>query len=131
MKENKEFEKNDLEIDRDIQIDDDDPHRILAFVEVWCKVKEKFDVTLYENSVLDMYALYNPFDDTLELKCVVDHDDEDIENDRFDYEPTEGEAKLIKDMITEKIQAEHGQTPQEFCEEAIQENQNITFGGMQ
>ncbi|MBM6922036.1 hypothetical protein H6A12_12900 [Phocea massiliensis] len=32
-----------------------------------------------------------------------------------DYMPTESEARLIKDMITEKINEVFGQTPKEFC----------------
>ena len=34
-----------------------------------------------------------------------------------DYEPTEDEAKLMKEMIAETIMEEHGKTPEEFvCE---------------
>ena len=33
----------------------------------------------------------------------------------MNVKPTETEEKLIKDMIAETIQAEYGQTPQEFC----------------
>ena len=32
----------------------------------------------------------------------------------FDYQPTAAETQLIKDMITEKIREEYGQTRKEF-----------------
>ncbi len=131
MKENNDFERNDLEIEWDMQIDDDDPHKIIAYVEIWCDIKRKFGLSLEENAVLDMYAAYNPFDDTLKLDCVIDYDDDDIENERFEYVPTDNEKQLIKDMIAEKIKYVHGQTPQEFCDEPVQDESEITIGGIQ
>lgn len=131
MKENKEFERNDLEVGDDIQIDDNDPHCILAAIEIWCKVKTKFNVTFRENTTLDMYALYNPFADTLQLNCALNHDDPEHPNEYFTYTPSADEETLIKSMISEAIGQKYGQTPQEYCEEAIQETQNINFGGME
>lgn len=61
-----------------------------------------------------MYGKYNPFEDTLRIECEISREDG---SEYFDYEPTSAEAKLIKDLITEKIQKEYHQTPQEFCEE--------------
>ena len=40
--------------------------------------------------------------------------------------PTDAEAQLIKDMITEKLREEYGQTPKEFCEDVG----GIEIGGM-
>ena len=46
MKENNELERIDIEVDRDIQIDDDNPQQINAYLELWCNVKKKFQVNL-------------------------------------------------------------------------------------
>lgn len=73
-----------------------------------------------------MYGIYNPCSDFLTVECVISTDDK---NETFYYTPTEAEAKLIKDMITQKIQEEHGQTPIEFClDPGSTEDQ--TMGGM-
>ena len=65
-----------------------------------------------EDTWLNLYAKYNPFADTLRLECEISRDDG---SEYFDYEPTANEVRLIKDMITEQIQKEYEQTPQEFC----------------
>ena len=52
--------------------------------------------------------------------------------------PTESEAKLIKDMITEKINEVFGQTPKEFCQTFYEtdglygehSNEKPTMGGI-
>ena len=51
-----------------------------------------------------------------------------MEEEWFDYEPTEGETQLIKDMLSTKIQRRYDQTPQEFCEEVMDEP--MEMGGM-
>ena len=129
MKENKELERNDLAVDRDMQIDADVGQEIIAYLETWFDVDEKFGVHTADNDStwLNMYARYNPFEDTLCIECEIDTDDSST-NRYFDYEPTASEAQLIKDMITQKIEDEYGQTPQEFCEEACDEDQSM--GGL-
>ena len=73
---------------------------------------------------LNMYGKYDPYADTLRIECEIDKSDSCV---YFDYDPTDAEAQIIKDMITQKIREEHCQTPQEFCEEARAiENGGIT-----
>ena len=129
MKENKELERSDIVVDHDMQVDADVGQEILAYLETWFDVDEKFGVHTADNDStwLNMYARYNPFEDTLRIECEIDTDDSST-NRYFDYEPTASEAQLIKDMITQKIKDEYGQTPQVFCEEACDEDQSM--GGL-
>ena len=73
-----------------------------------------------------MYGIYNPFSDFLIVECVICTDDK---NESFFYSPTKAEAELIKDMITQKIQEVHGQTPIEFCNDICSAEEQI-MGGM-
>ena len=67
-----------------------------------------------DEKTVDLYAIYNPLEDYLICEYVIkDNDGEEY----VTYKPTENEAKLIKEMIVEKIMEEHGKTPEEFvCE---------------
>ena len=129
MKENKELERSDIVVDHDMQVDADVGQEIIAYLETWFDVDKKFGVHTADNDStwLNMYARYNPFEDTLRIECEIDTDDSST-NRYFDYEPTASESRLIKDMITQKIKDEYGQTPQEFCEEACDEDQSM--GGL-
>lgn len=129
MKDNKELERKDLAVDADMQVDEDIGHEILAYLETWFDVDKKFNIHTAEDdgTWLNMYARYNPFEDTLRIECEIDTDDSNP-NQYFDYEPSAGEEQLIKDMITQKIEEIYGQTPQEFCEDACDEDQ--TMGGL-
>lgn len=128
MKENKELERSDLVIDRDMEVDCDIGQQITAYIETWFDVDEKFGIrTDSENGTwLNMYAKFDPYADTLRIECVISSDDGD---DSFDYEPTTAETQLIKDMITEKIREIHDQMPQEFCEDFCGES--LSMGGLQ
>ena len=96
-------------------------------IETWFDVDKKFhiDTASDDDTWLNMYGRYNPFDDTLRIECEINRQDN---SSYFDYEPTKDEAQLIKDMIAEKIQEDYHQTPQEFCEEYCGEDQ--TIGGI-
>lgn len=128
MKENNEFERDDIAIDNDMQVDCDIGQEITVYIETWFDVDKKFGLHINdENSTwLNLYGKYNPYDDTLRIECEIDREDK---SEYFDYEPTESESKLIKDMITEKIQELYNQTPQEFCEDMCGEE--MTMGGIQ
>ncbi len=134
MKENKELERSDLVIDHDMEVDCDIGQQITVYIETWFDVDEKFGTHTADDdgTWLNMYGKYNPFEDTLRIECEISHDSEQTES--FDYEPTPAEAQLIKDMIAEKIMAEHGQTPQEFCNAVLEAEsecgEDITIGGM-
>lgn len=75
--------------------------------------KFHIDTASDDGTWLNLYGKYNPFEDTLIIECEISRDDG---NSFFDYIPTRAETNLIKEMIAEKIQQVHAQTPQEFCE---------------
>lgn len=126
MNSNNELTREDIAIDRDMDVDCDIGQEITAYIETWFDVDKKFGVDTTDEDVwLNMYAKYNPFQDTLRIECEID---KPFDSEYFDYEPTESEAQLIKDMITEKIKSVYGETPQEFCDSAYDDN--ISIGGI-
>ena len=114
MSENNELTRDDLAIDRDMQIDGEEGKEILVCIETWFDVDKKFGIHIHDedDTWLNMYGHYNPFENSLWVECEISRQDS---SEYFDYTPTESEAQLIKDMITEKIREIYGQTPQEFC----------------
>ena len=139
MTEKKELERNDIAIDHDMEVDGDIGQEITVYIETWFDVDEKFGTHTNgdEGSWVNLYGKYNPFADTLRIECEIDTDDNEP-NKWFDYEPTESEAQLIKDMIAEKMLAEYHQTPKEFCEDFYDTDDlrdehfggDITMGGI-
>ena len=103
----------------------------------WFDVDKKFGTQIADEdgTWLNLYGKYNPFADTLRLECEISRDNG---SEYFDYMPTESEAKLIKDMITEKINEVFGQTPKEFCQTFYEtdglygehSNEKPTMGGI-
>ena len=126
MKENNELERSDIRVGDDMQVDCDIGQEITAYLETWFDVDRKFgtDTALDDDKWLNLYAKYNPFEDTLRLEYTVTTSKTYEDGD---YEPTEDEAKLIKEMITEKIRDEYGQTPQEFC---LSVTEDMGMGGI-
>ena len=124
MTENNELERKDIVVDRDMDVDCENATEITAYLETWFDVDKKFGTSTKDDDDvwLNMYAKYNPFDDTLRIECEID---KPKGSEYFDYMPTEAEKKLIKDMIAEKIKAEYGQTPQEFCEQFQDKEQKM------
>ena len=129
MKENNELERSDIVVSRDMDIDCNIGQEITCYLETWFDVDKKFgtDTASDDDKWLNLYAKYNPFADTLRLEYVVTTSSTYEDGD---YEPTEDESKLIKEMITEKIRQEYGQTPQEFCNSYYGEQTSNTIGGM-
>lgn len=113
MKKNKEFEREDLAVDRDIQLDNANKQQIVAYLETLFDVNEKFNLQLDSEAGewVNMYGIYNPLSDFLTIECVISKDNS---SESFFYTPTSAEAVLIKGMIAEKIKEEFGQTPTEF-----------------
>lgn len=101
MKENNEWERTDLGIDSEMEVDCDIGQEITIYIETWFDVDKKFGTQIADEdgTWLNLYGKYNPFADTLRLECEISRDNG---SEYFDYMPTESEAKLIKDMITEK-----------------------------
>ena len=142
MKENNELERRDLAIDSEMEVDCDIGQEITVYIETWFDVDKKFGTQIIDEdgTWLNLYGKYNPFADTLRLEYEISRDDG---NKHFDYMPieympTENEAKLIKDMITEKISEQFGQTPEEFCQTFYEtddlygehSNEKPTMGGI-
>ena len=128
MKQNLELERDDMYVDRDIQTDDENRQQIVAYLETRFDVNKKFNLNLNSEAGewVNLYGIYNPFSDFLTVEYVVSTDDKE---ESFYYTPTKAEAELIKDMITQKIQEEYGQTPIEFCLD-ISSSEMQTMGGM-
>lgn len=116
MKENNELTRDDIAIDADMQIDGDEGREITVYIETWFDVDRKFhiDTASDDDTWLNLYGHYNPFADSLWLECEISRQDG---SSYFDYEPTQEEVQLIKDMIAQKLQEAYHQTPKEFCEE--------------
>lgn len=114
MQDNFELERSDIRVDADMEVDCDIGQQITAYIETWFDAAKKFAACTDTTDIdwINMYAKYNPFEDTLLIECEVNKADS---ISYFDYTPTPGEAKLIKEMITEQLQNIHGQSPQEFC----------------
>ena len=127
MTENKELERRDIVIDREMEVDDDTPHQINFYIETWFDVDRKFalNINAEDGTWLNMYGKYDPYADDLQIECEISR--EESGGTYFDYTPTGNETKLIKDMLAEKLKYEHHQTPQEFCEQYADEEQ--TLGG--
>lgn len=125
MKENNQLEHSDLVVEPDMQVDCDIGKEIICSFEMWFNADKKFNIHTADSdgTWLNMYGRYNPYEDTLRIECVIDTDDEKP-NQTFDYEPTSEEAKMIKELIIEKIRKEYGMTPEEFCEDKRKEIQN-------
>ena len=126
MNANGEFTKDDLAVDRDMEIDCDIGQEILVYFECWFDANRKFSIDTSENDAwLNMYGRFNPYEDTLAIECEIDRDDG---SSYFDYFPTDAESQLMKDLITAKIQEVYHQSPMEFCESAFDDS--IEIGGI-
>lgn len=137
MKDDMALERHDIAIDREMEVDCDIGHEITAYIETWFDVEKKFGITLPDDSTwLNMYAKYNPYEDTLRIECEIDKENGD--NEYFDYKPNADESDLIKTMIAECIMKETNKTPQEYCEEFYgtddlfceHNNNGMTIGGI-
>lgn len=124
MKSNNELEKDDIGIDPDIEASD--PNLITAYVETWFDVDKKFGTNTNDDDDrwVNLYAEYNIDDDSLKLTYHIDTPKGVTEHE---YTPTGDEAQIIKNALFEKIKEIYGQTPQEFCAEAFDED--IKLGG--
>ena len=122
MKENLELERKDIRIDPELEVDDDNQKQINFMVDAFFDVDKKFNININdeEGTWLNIWGFYNPFDDELKIKCQISRD---IDNDEW---------KLIKDMVAERIQRYHNETPQEFCQSVWDEGETEgpVMGGM-
>ena len=107
MKKNMEFEREDLVVDRDIQLDSDNRQQIVAYLETLFDVNEKFNLQLDSEAGewVNMYGIYNPLSDFLTVECIISKDNS---SESFFYTPTTAESALIKELIAEKIKEQFG-----------------------
>lgn len=117
--------RDNIAIDSDMEVDCDTGQQITAYIETWFDVDRKFGLHISDedDTWLNMYGKYNPFEDTLTVECEISREDG---SSYFDYEPSDEEAQTIKALITEKIQQVYGQTPQEFCNDG-QDAQALSY----
>lgn len=133
MKENNELTRDDIAIDHDMEVDCDEGREIAVYIETWFDVDKKFhiDTASDDDTWLNMYGRYNPFDDTLRIECEISRQDS---SSYFDYEPTKDEAQLIKDMIAEKISYDD-QIVRQILESVIIESKDrikvVFIGGLE
>ena len=113
MKKNGELERKDIEIDPDIEVSDDGLS-VLASIETWFDVDRKFGTRTAgdDGAWVNMYAEFDPFANTLEITCIVSREDSSQD---FRYTPTPEESRLVKDMISEKIQGTYSQLLRRIC----------------
>lgn len=73
MKENKELERADIAIDREMEVDSDIGQKITVYIESWFDADKKFGLHIADedSSWLNLYGKYNPFADTLRLECEI------------------------------------------------------------
>ena len=73
MKENNELTRDDIAIDHDMEVDCDEGREIAVYIETWFDVDKKFriDTASDDDTWLNMYGRYNPFDDTLRIECEI------------------------------------------------------------
>ena len=120
---NGELTREDIALGSDMEVDGDIGQEILAYVETWFDVDRKFHIdTGDDDTWLNMYARWNPSEDTLFIDCEICRAKS---SDSFEYEPTIRESEIIEDMIKQKIRETYGQTPQEFCESVLGESPDM------
>lgn len=107
------LERTDIAIDPDLFVSFDGTE-IEAYVETWFDVDARFGTNTrdLEDTWLNLYASFNPFEDTLHMEYVVNSPDK---SEGSEFVPSNDEASLIKAMIAEKIRELFGMTPEEFC----------------
>lgn len=126
MRDTLEWERSDLAVDPEIDVECDEGTQIVVYLETWFDVDKKFRKNTCDdpNSWINLYAKYDPFSDQLQMEYCVSSDEDSA---YYRYYPTAGEAQLVKDLITEKIQQLHQQSPQEFC---LSVTNDFEMGGM-
>lgn len=127
MKKNKQLEFSDLRIDPELDIDFN-TNEISVYLETWFDVDRKFDLHINDDddTWLNMYARFNPFEDTLKIDCVIDSPNN---HQSFEYKPTDDESTLIKNMIKDYIYIEYGENPKDFI--ASEFSYELKMGGLQ
>ncbi len=116
MKENYEWEKEDLLIPYYMEVDSESGQEISAYIGAWQDMSEKFGIKTDKDNgaTLHLYAKFNPYEDTLRIKGEIETDDNEP-NKTFDYDAPECERQLVKMLIIEEIQDAYRMILLEFC----------------
>ena len=127
MKENNELQASDIVVDRELQIDDDNPSVINAYLETWFDVDEKFGTKTADDddTWVNLYAKYNSATNDLCMEIIVDRADGSVSQD---YVPTDEEKQMVVRMMEECSQQNYGCSLAEFCKDFF-ENEP-TLGGI-
>lgn len=115
MKDNKELTREDILIESDIEVSDSNPNELIAYVETWFDVDEKFGLNTRDDADtwVNMYARYDVKNDTVKLECILSGNEKE---EPLSYEPTLNEAIMLKDAIKDKLKEYYDCTPKEFCQ---------------
>ena len=119
----KEWTKENLVVDRDLDIDTD-AQTVTAYLETWFDVDEKFGLdTKDDDSVwVNLYASYHPNTGDLEMTYIVSGD---YWSNDYPYTPTEGEKALVIGLMEETCQRENGCSMKELLETYIEEEMTL------
>lgn len=115
MKENEELTREDIMIESDMEVADDNENQIVVYVGALFDVDRKFGLHTRDEAEtwVNLYARYDVQEDSLSIEYVVSKPNEE---ESHDYIPTESEAEMIKEAISEKLEEYYGCTPEEFCQ---------------
>ena len=109
-----ELTKDMIVIDGDFSLNDDQ-NVVTAYIETWFDVEKKFGIDLEDDpdAGVNFYANYNVETEELTCEYIVSKTNSCM---AYEYEPTEKEAELIKQMMQEACQEMHGCDLYSFAE---------------
>lgn len=112
----KDFQKNELRIDPDLDTECEGAQYVIAFIETWFDVDKKFNVNTVDkdDTWVDFYAKYNTQTGDLSTTYCINGSDS---YSHHEYIPTENEKKLIIEMIEECCSKKYNCTLKELAEE--------------
>ena len=106
------LEREDIDICEDVELDIEE-QGILAYLETWFDVDKKFGVNTrdYDDTWVNLNAIYNPVTDKLKLLVDLESDDK---TQVSEYVPTNEEKELIKKAIDEACIKQTNMNAREF-----------------
>lgn len=115
MTENGELTREDIMIESDMEVADDNENQIVVYVETWFDVDRKFGLHTRDEAEtwINLYARYDVAEDSVAMEYVISRQNEE---ETHAYIPTESEAGMIKEAISEKMKEYYDCTPEEFCQ---------------
>ena len=129
MKGNNEFERNDIAIDREMEVDCDIGQEITVYIETWFDADKKFGTHTNgdDGSWVNMYGKYNPFADTLRIEVELIQTMTSLTNG-LTMKADHCRIAAHQEHDCRENTEMHGQTPQEFCNDVLGEE--MTIGGL-